>query len=668
METNNNNFSNFLKSQYKTVKEKINEERSVNGLPRYSQRELIAEGSQKKVFQVFDSNCSREVAMAVLKGDSEEEKAQFSREARITALLQHPNIMPVYETGTDEAGHPYFTMKLGRGETLHTLLSSLTKMPLQGLLNLFLKVCEALTYAHSKGILHRDIKPENIYIGQIGEVLLCDWGLASIVYEDCDETILDDLELNDLNLKVSLKGVIKGTPGFIAPEILKKADYSFQSDIYALGAVFYSLLTGNEHPQPQDDAGHQALFENNNLNVSESLKAICLKALHPLKEERYQSVSELTQDIHSYLDGFAPEAADASTLTQLKLLYKRNRTVCDLSLGFLILTVVLVCIFIGTLKAKERKAVSLSNQLQQSNKKLQQSNSEREKMEDELTPLYLKKAKDAFLTGKPEAALAVAQVTYNFDRENAKARNIYGLSLMSVQQFSEAAQVLEKVNVELYKTALECHEIKESESTHLHKIIAYLRAVGVTPKNQRAYIYRNILYQEFSHQKPQDKLTLLRAVLMMRNGLKVMNSVLTYEDEAYVIDLSNNPNLRILNVLTKFGPATVKKFDISNTRVKSLYEIYNLNIINLQMRNTDRLPLKNFNHYYEVLDAEGSQNDFSPFLKNKPVQYLNIHRTPFGDYGVLTTLKNLKTLIVTKGHLPNAVRRKLPANCKVIEK
>ena len=154
---------------------------------------------------------------------------------------------------------------------------------------------------------------------------------------------------------------------------------------------------------------------------------------------------------------------------------------------------------------------------------------------------------------------------------------------------------------------------------------------------------------------------------MMRNKLSSMNSVMEFKDEAYIIDLSNNPNLKILNVLAKFGPAVVKKFDLSHTRVKSLYPIKNLNIINLHLAHTSKLPLENFNHYYEYLDAEGSKNDFAPYLNNKPVQYLNIHQTPFSNYQVLTTLKKLNTLIVTKGKLPDKVRAQLPVNCQVMK-
>ena len=209
MGSDKDNFSDFLQSQYKLVQEKIEADNPASDHDRYINKTLIGEGAQKQIYQVYDTACSRDIAMAVLKGDSQLEKAQFLREARITALLQHPNIMPVYETGTDECQHPYFTMKLGKGDTLQELIDAKTKLPLQELLSLFLKVCEALIYAHSKGILHRDLKPENIYVGQFGEVLLCDWGLANIVLEDCEENILDDQDLQNLNLKVSLKGSLK---------------------------------------------------------------------------------------------------------------------------------------------------------------------------------------------------------------------------------------------------------------------------------------------------------------------------------------------------------------------------------------------------------------------------------------------------------------------------
>ncbi|MDD7985331.1 protein kinase [Lentisphaera marina] len=664
MSLDDKKFTDFLQKQYKLVQEKLAQEKIEAEKPasyhdRYINKTLIGEGAQKQIFQVYDTACSRDIAMAVLKGNSQVEKAQFLREARITALLQHPNIMPVYETGKDECQHPYFTMKLGRGDTLQELIDAKTKQPLQELLSLFLKVCEALIYAHSKGILHRDLKPENIYVGQFGEVLLCDWGLANIVLEDCEETILDDQDLQDLNLKVSLKGIIKGTPGFIAPEILKTADYSFQSDVYALGAIFYCLLTGQE--PKTTDTQEQSLFSKQDNSESDSLKAICKKALEPNKEARYQTVREMSLDIRAYLNGFAPKAEDAGTLTQIKLLYKRNKRVMNTAAFFLILITALGLGFIYSLQQNEKQALKLLSQLKESDLK-------RKNAESELIPHYLQKAKTAFLEGQAETALTLAQVCFDYDKENKKVRDLLGKALMSMQNFEEAVKILKGINPEIYSIAKNCVQIKARKSAKPEQTIALLKTVGVKPENDKAYIYRNILYQEFAKSEPQDKLRLLRSVLMMRNNLTSMNSVLEFKDDAYTIDLSNNPDLEILNVLAKFGPAVVKNFDLSHTKIKSLYPIKNFNIINLHLAHTGKLPLTHFSHYYEYLDAEGSKNDFSPFLKNKPVQYLNIHQTPFSSYKVLTTLKKLNTLIVTKGKLPDSVRVKLPPNCKIIEK
>ena len=247
MKSSNKKVTEFLHSQYKVVKEKILNKADGSLDKIYSGYELIGEGTQKKIYRVYDSRCSRFVAMAVLKGSEESEKNQFLREAKITALLQHPNIMPVYETGINDDGILYFTMKLSKGESLKDYLKNNAALSLQDKFNIFIRVCDGLIYAHSKGIIHRDIKPDNIYIGQFGEVLLCDWGLANIVYVDCDEEILDDETISELDLKVSLKGQIKGTPGYIAPEIISSTEYSFQSDIFALGAVLHFMLT-NEVP------------------------------------------------------------------------------------------------------------------------------------------------------------------------------------------------------------------------------------------------------------------------------------------------------------------------------------------------------------------------------------------------------------------------------------
>ena len=150
---------------------------------RYLDEQPIAEGGMKNISKGNDSVTSREVAIAYLKPGQQEHFSNFIKEARLNARLQHPNIMTVYDIGVDDKNQAYFTMKLIEGEELGTIIKRLkkgqeTEYNSQKLLYIFLKICEAIAFAHSKNILHLDLKPENIQVGQFGEVLVCDWGLA----------------------------------------------------------------------------------------------------------------------------------------------------------------------------------------------------------------------------------------------------------------------------------------------------------------------------------------------------------------------------------------------------------------------------------------------------------------------------------------------------------
>ena len=163
---------------------------------RYQESKIVDQGGMKKIIKTTDSLTSRSVAKALLIDYEDEDKVErFLKEARLTAALEHPNIIPVYDIGFDEKEGPYFIMKLVGGRNFATILKSLSSknsaespassesFSLQDLMDIFLKICDAVAYAHSKGIVHLDLKPENIQIGEYGEVLVCDWGLAKILDE-----------------------------------------------------------------------------------------------------------------------------------------------------------------------------------------------------------------------------------------------------------------------------------------------------------------------------------------------------------------------------------------------------------------------------------------------------------------------------------------------------
>src|SRR5687767_5282049 len=189
---------------------------------------------------------------------SHENLLRFIDEAQLTGQLEHPNIVPVYELGLDEQGEVFYTMKFVKGITLDEVIrglragtqSTVDQYPLGALLTVFQKICDAVAFAHSKGVVHRDLKPENIMIGAYGEVLVMDWGLAKNMtgarrHEGSVETIAKDQSFDSLRGFQTMHGLVVGTPPYLSPEQargeLEKIDP--RSDIFVLGEILYAILT-----------------------------------------------------------------------------------------------------------------------------------------------------------------------------------------------------------------------------------------------------------------------------------------------------------------------------------------------------------------------------------------------------------------------------------------
>jgi len=342
---------------------------------RYIDAELINSGGMKKIYKVFDTVTSRYVAMAKLHEDAPQKYYDpFIREARLTGLLEHPNIMTVHDIGSDEDGTPFFTMELKDGDSLDKVIGALkhrvpgyTKIYHQNdLLEMFIKVCDAVAYAHSKGAVHLDIKPSNIQIGDFGEVLVCDWGLGKIVGtadENYDRQLFNPDWLNNM----TLTGDIKGTPGYMAPEqITEGGEKTMQTDIYALGCLLYSILTYSRPISGKTDAILKKTVAGAiippakrypKMAIPYGLSAVTMKAVSLLPENRYETVAQLRSEVHSYLAGFATNAENATRLTALRLFYKRNSNICHTSISFCVLIAVLVGQFVYKLNETMKQAV-----------------------------------------------------------------------------------------------------------------------------------------------------------------------------------------------------------------------------------------------------------------------------------------------------------------------
>lgn len=340
---------------------------------RYGQAELIAVGGMKRIFKVLDRHGNRHVAMARLHEDASELLFDpFIREARLTALLEHPNIISVHDVGVDKEGKPYFTMDLKVGDGLDVVLRKALAdggCPLSDRLDVFLKVCDAITYAHSRDVIHLDLKPANIQVGHYGEVLVCDWGLAKLI-SGTDE-IDDEVLLNpDLLNGMTLYGQVKGTPGYMAPEQIRGDARDKRTDIYALGALLYAVLTCQPPLAGDTDAMLQVAVSGDIVpptkrgsGVPEALSAVVMKAMALKPADRYASVSDLITDVRAFLGGFSPVAHKSGLSTELLLFYRRNRVSCNLAAAFGAIVVVVTAFFVDRLSAKREEAENLAARL-----------------------------------------------------------------------------------------------------------------------------------------------------------------------------------------------------------------------------------------------------------------------------------------------------------------
>lgn len=353
----------------------------------YVDKKFHSAGGMKAISTVRDLRTDRIVAMAEMKKEGEVEHEaieQFLREARITAALEHPNIVPIYDISLNELNRPYFTMKFMEDQSLKKVIREIVKLnpvytrayTLNNLLEIFLKICDAVSYAHFRRVVHLDIKPDNIMIGQHGEAYICDWGLARVMdmsireYENIvplDETILND---------ITLFGVVRGTPGFMAPEQIdsKFGDKCELTDIYSLGALLYTVLF---HKRPfwelnNDDAIAATIDKcprspsTLDSSIPESLSAVCMKAMSKAQKNRYQDVESLMRDIRAYQEGFATQAENASALKVLMKLLQRNKL-----LALMITLIIMTAVVIGGVSGRmisQRELTSMRQVLQEKEK------------------------------------------------------------------------------------------------------------------------------------------------------------------------------------------------------------------------------------------------------------------------------------------------------------
>lgn len=388
----------------------------------------IARGGMGSILEAEDRKLGRKVAMKVMKLEasaSDYARTRFVREATVLARLEHPNIVPIHELGWDAENRLFYTMKLVQGRTLQAVINGLKERDpdfighytLDRLLTIFRKICDALSLAHSRGVIHRDLKPENVMVGEFGEVLVMDWGIAKILGDTTQAAAesalraeatepgtaerfreLADAELKKTTMGLTMDGTVMGTPHYMSPEQAdgRVTEIDQQSDVFSLGAILYAILTLRPPVEADSPYGVIELIKRGEIRppttfnvttgatgkgkslegaavnpkkyqplphcpggkVPAALSSVAMKALTVDKTTRYATVAALAADIEAYQGGFATSAEHAGLFTQIALLIQRHRREFAVGAAAALVLVVFTVWFVINLRAKERRAVA----------------------------------------------------------------------------------------------------------------------------------------------------------------------------------------------------------------------------------------------------------------------------------------------------------------------
>ena len=284
--------------------------------PRYQVHELLGRGGMGAVYRATDTTLGRDVALKVLTvaGDAPEIASRLAKEARVLARLEHPGIVAVHDAGILEDGRPFYVMRLVQGKRLDDFARDARR---GDKLRVFLSVCDAVQYAHARGVIHRDLKPDNIMVGEFGEVLVLDWGVAKV---RGDTAILSPHTAS----QGTADGMIVGTPGFMAPEQAAggAANADERSDVYGLGAILPSILAAGETSAP--------------------LAAIAAHAMAAAPSDRYPRADALAADVRQWLDGEPVSAYRERAFERVARIYNRNQGLILLLLAYAVIRVTIL--------------------------------------------------------------------------------------------------------------------------------------------------------------------------------------------------------------------------------------------------------------------------------------------------------------------------------------
>lgn len=357
---------------------------------RYTLTRVHGEGGLGQVWLATDPALNREIALKRIrpgKGSSRDAQLRLIKEAQITGQLEHPNIIPVYELEQyDEKGRPYYTMKFLRGDTLNDRIKAYHRKKKKGeedalglvsLLNFFIDICNAIAYAASRGIVHRDLKPQNVMIGDFGEVIVLDWGLAKMIESQEDDSSRKELRLGELlDSTETVAGQVVGSPAYMAPEQASALNdqVDARTDVYGLGAMLFTILAG-QPPHRGTKTGNTARDTIELLNristgetpqlqdidptIPKGLAAICAKAMHKGARHRYQDARDLAEDVQRFLADESISVLRESKVQKIGRWLRRHRAWAQsIATAIILISVISITSAIVVNSAKNREAAA----------------------------------------------------------------------------------------------------------------------------------------------------------------------------------------------------------------------------------------------------------------------------------------------------------------------
>ena len=353
----------------------------LTGTPgRYVIEREFARGGMGRIVVAREQQLGRRVAVKELLTVDATTTGRFEREALITARLQHPSIVPLYEAGRTSEGLPFYAMKLVSGRALDAVLLERRTLPERlALLPNLVAVADALAYAHGERVIHRDLKPANVLVGSYGETVVIDWGLAKVLDEPDDTPTLpnasppvhsDSIGASSVETRV---GAVMGTPAYMPPEQARAEIVDQRADVYALGAILYELLAGHA-PYRADTAlgvltavvtGPPAPLSREAPLAPRDLVAIAEKAMARAPVDRYGDASELVADLRRFTTGQLVGAHQYSSWQLMGRFIARHRAVVSLSAAFAIVLGVASTIAVRRILDERARAVAAQHKAEQ---------------------------------------------------------------------------------------------------------------------------------------------------------------------------------------------------------------------------------------------------------------------------------------------------------------